>query len=270
MANHRPSIPEDLAAEVRWLSDDTCCICTERDKGIQLHHIDEDPTNNIIKNLAILCTNCHDKAHKKGSVTRGMSPKFITLTRDKWHESVAWRRKEADERDVERRVRNNSRSSQPKVKSQNKNQHIQLREFPTAYIKSLPKFKSDLLQQIKHQKSNGTTLDIIEVNTHYENSLRGILVTLASFYSPEYFKDQTPQEFFSDIISARYRLHRIIAEPDGPGTGGTIMRICIGVECIKDIEYLIEAMVYGLMYPKGAYDDIDYYDWQKLWRDSEI
>ena len=48
-------IPEDTANHARWLSDDTCCICHERGKDIQLHHIDEDPQNHVIKNLAVLC-----------------------------------------------------------------------------------------------------------------------------------------------------------------------------------------------------------------------
>ena len=29
-------------------------------------------------------------------------------------------------------------------------------------------------------------------------------------------------------------------------------------------------MIYGLLYPKGAYDDVDYDDWLKMWRDSDI
>ena len=270
MAKSRPPIPKDLAADVCWLSDSTCCICMERDKGIQFHHIDEDPTNNNIENLAVLCSNCHDKAHKKGGVTRRMDSTFVALSRDNWHKTVAWRRKEADERDVERRIGKNSKSNKSKDKLKNKSQHIQLREFPYGYIKSLPTFKSDLLQHIQQQKSDGTTLDIIEANSHYENVLKGILITLATFYSPEYFKDQSPQEFFSEIISARDRFHFIIAEQYGPHTGGTLSGICIGLERIKDIEYLIEAMVYGLLYPKGSYDDIDYDDWQQLWRDSGI
>ena len=270
MAKHRTPIPEELAARVRWLSDDTCCICREREKGIQIHHIDEDPRNHSIENLAVLCLECHDNTQKKGGFTRKLDPQFVTLCRDKWLEDVASRHADANKKDVERQVGKNSRSKQPKDRPRNKVRHRQQAEFPSAYIKSLPKFKSDLLQQIKKQKSGGTDLDIIEANSHYAKALEGVLVTLATFYSPEWFKDQSPQEFFSEIISARDRFHSIIVESDGPNTGRTIKYVGYGLSRIQDIEYLIEAMIYGLLYPKGAYDDVDYDDWLEMWRDSDM
>lgn len=270
MAKHRTSIPEKLAANVRWLSENTCCICTEPEKDIQLHHIDGNPTNHSVENLAVLCLQCHDKTHKKGGVTRAMNPDFITLCRDKWVEAVAWRRDEANKKYVERRVGKNSKSEQPKARQRNKVRHREPAEFPYAYIKSLPKFKSELLREIKKQKSGGNTGDIIEANDHYAKALKGILVTLAAFYSPEWFKDQSPQEFFSEIISARDQFHSIIVESHGPNTGGTIKYIGHGLRRIQDIEYLIEAMIYGLLYPKGAYDDLDYDDWLELWRNSDM
>ena len=248
MAKHRTSIPKNLAAHVRWLSDDTCCICMEREKRIQIHHINEDPRDHSVENLAVLCLECHDEIHKKGGSTRNLDPQFVTLCRDKCLEAVTWRREEINKKEVERQVGNNTKSRQ-----RNKVQHTQLSEFPRGYINSLPKFKSDLLLQIKRQKLDGTTLDIIEANSHYANALKGILVTLATFYSPEYFKDQSPQEFFSEIISARDPFYSIIAEPDGPHTGGTISGIMIGLERIKDIENLIETMVLGL-YPMMGSD----------------
>ena len=270
MAKPRTSIPKKIAAHVRWLSDNTCCICRERKKEIQLHHIDEDPRNHSVENLTVLCLECHDETQKTGGVTRKLDPQFVTLCRDKWLEDVDLRRNEANKKDVERQVGKNGRDKQPKATPPNKIQHTQLREFPYAYIKSLPRFKADLLHQTKKQKSDGTTLDIIEADEHYANALKGILVTLATFYSSEYFKDQSPQEFFLEIISERDRFHAMVAEPDGPRTGGTIRGINHGHLRIKDIENLIEAMVYGLLFPKGGYDDIDYDDWQKLWHYGEL
>ena len=196
MAKHRTSIPKEVAAHVRWLSDDTCCICRERRKEIQIHHINGDPRDHSVENLAVLCLECHDNTQKKGGFTRKLDPQFVTLCRNKWLEDVASRRADANKKDVERQVGKNSRNRQPKDKPRNRIRNIQPAEFPYAYIKSLPKFKSDLLQQIMKQKSGGTDRDIIEANSHYAKALEGVLVTLATFYSPEWFKDQSPQEFF--------------------------------------------------------------------------
>ena len=266
MAKHRTSIPKEVAAHVRWLSDDTCCICRERRKEIQIHHINGEPRDHCVENLAVLCLECHDNTQKKGGFTRKLDPQFVTLCRDKWLEDVVSRRAEANKKDVERQVGKNSRSEQPSARPRNKVQHTQLSEFPRGYIESLPKFRSDLLQQIKKQIVNGTTLDIIEANSHYANALKGILTTLATFYSPEYFKDQSPQEFFLEIISARDRFHSIIVEPYGPNTGGTIRGIRYGLERIKDIEKLVEDMVNGLWEERYS----EYEDWQKQWRDSNM
>lgn len=47
MAKNRKPIPEDLAANVIFQSDFTCCVCREREKSVQIHHINEDPSHNV-------------------------------------------------------------------------------------------------------------------------------------------------------------------------------------------------------------------------------
>jgi len=45
----RVSIPSDLVADVMF-ADSTCCVCRERGKALQVHHVDEDPSNNTFAN----------------------------------------------------------------------------------------------------------------------------------------------------------------------------------------------------------------------------
>ena len=151
---------------------------------------------------------------------------------------------------------------------------FQLDISPIDFISSLPKTKSDLLQQIETIKASqtppgGTTIDICEINELYIDALQNILIKLASFYSQDYFKDQSPQKFFSEIISARNPFYNIITETEGPGTGGTIRAIYHACLVIEDIENLIKMMVDGLLHPKGDYPGLDYHNWLKLWRDSD-
>lgn len=145
---------------------------------------------------------------------------------------------------------------------------------PIDFIKSLPKIKSDLLQEIEIIKDSktpkgGTTIDICEINALYIDALQSILTKLASFYSPDYFIDRSPQNFFSEIIFARRPFYNIITEPDGTGTGGTISSIHYTHLVMEDIENLIKVMVDGLLYPKGDYPGLDYDNWLKRWRDSD-
>lgn len=48
------------------LKEKKCCICgyNEYDFCLDVHHIDEDCTNNLLINLAVLCCMCHRKIHK--------------------------------------------------------------------------------------------------------------------------------------------------------------------------------------------------------------
>ncbi|MFC0521259.1 HNH endonuclease signature motif containing protein [Mesonia maritima] len=46
-----------------------CPFCTNEDVGhFEIHHIDEDPSNNIKSNLLLLCPTCHSKI-TKGDIT---------------------------------------------------------------------------------------------------------------------------------------------------------------------------------------------------------
>ena len=119
---------------------------------------------------------------------------------------------------------------------------------PIDFISSLPKIKFDLLQEIEIIRNSktpkgGTTIDICEINNLYIDALQNILIQLASYYSPSYFEDKSAQKFFSEIISSRNPLYRIITEPYGLGTGGTIRSIHYTNLIIEDIENLIKTMV---------------------------
>jgi hypothetical protein len=41
-----------------------CCVCKEAGVGLELHHIDGDPSNTIDENLAVLCVRDHDLHHR--------------------------------------------------------------------------------------------------------------------------------------------------------------------------------------------------------------
>ena len=84
----RSEIPEDIATKVEFLSDRTCCICRTPNKGTQIHHIDENPFNNDIENLAVLCLECHSKTQMKGGFVRRLSPDVIKEYNKSWRDIV--------------------------------------------------------------------------------------------------------------------------------------------------------------------------------------
>ncbi len=83
----RIPIPQDLAAKVLFEADRTCCVCRQK-KPVQIHHIDEDPSNNAFENLAVLCQDCHRDTQIRGGFDRKLDAGQVRLYRRDWLEQV--------------------------------------------------------------------------------------------------------------------------------------------------------------------------------------
>jgi hypothetical protein len=267
MTKIRSPIPSDLAADVLFASDSTCCVCRERGKSIQIHHIDENPNNNIFENLSVLCLACHNDTQIRGGFGRKLNSILVNKYREEWIGRVTLRRNLADEMAVNKQVGETALSQQTEAHRPPMTQNQQLKEPPLDYINSLPEFKEALIRQAQPKWDTGVTSTVVQANYDYIDSLTGILVTLANYYAQEQFGNQSPQEYFSEIISSRFQWHRSIAEPHGPGTGGTIVNIICGGGVISDVEKMIEDMVMALV---GYDDEFDWKNWPKRWRGEII
>ena len=84
----RKKISSALALKVEFASDRTCCYCRIPGKPIQIAHIDDNPSNNSFDNLAILCLDHHDEAHRKGGLGRNLTPEIVRLYNQTWRELV--------------------------------------------------------------------------------------------------------------------------------------------------------------------------------------
>lgn len=50
--------------------DDSCANCGVRDRqNLTVHHIDDDPSNNVYDNQIVLCHNCHTRHHQNKGLT---------------------------------------------------------------------------------------------------------------------------------------------------------------------------------------------------------
>jgi len=92
----RNEIPAEVAARVLFRSHRTCCVCREPRKPVQIHHIDEDPSNGNEGNLAVLCFDCHDQTQIKGGFARKLNAQQIILYRDDWYTSVERSRRQME------------------------------------------------------------------------------------------------------------------------------------------------------------------------------
>lgn len=265
MTKIRTPIPSDLAAEVLFASDNTCCKCRERGKIIQIHHIDENPNNNVFENLAVLCLECHNETQIKGGFGRRLDAPVVIKYRDEWLERVKRRRDLADEAAIKRQVGKETLSEQVEKVTEMPIKHTEFKEPLLKYINSLPYFLAALLRQAQPRWGTGVTATMVQANYDCIDSLKGVLVTLASYYSPKPFGNQTPQEYFSDVIASRFQWYRTILEPHGPG--GTIVNVICSGSVLEDTENMIEDMVRALA---GHDNEFDWENWLKRWRGEKI
>ncbi len=82
MNKKRIALKESLRLEIIAKCNNRCCIC--QTPFIVIHHIDGDPSNSDLDNLAPLCPNCHSQAHSTSKLTTNLTPSRIKLLRDKW------------------------------------------------------------------------------------------------------------------------------------------------------------------------------------------
>lgn len=88
----RIALSRTTADEVLFLSDRTCCVCRTTGRAVQIHHINEDPSDNDIRNLAVLCLECHNETQIQGGFGRKLGAGLVTRYRDHWLAVVELRR----------------------------------------------------------------------------------------------------------------------------------------------------------------------------------
>jgi hypothetical protein len=70
----------------------TCCVCEDRSKHVQIHHLDRNPNNNAPDNLVVLCLEHHDEATRRSGIGRSLSKGQLRKYREQWLEKVHSRR----------------------------------------------------------------------------------------------------------------------------------------------------------------------------------
>lgn len=263
MSKDRVPISADQTAEVMFASDRTCCVCNERGKTVQIHHIDNDPSNNGAENLAVLCLECHNDTQIQGGFGRKLNSDLVIKYRNEWLLRVVKRRDEADSLAVSKVSGIKSRIQKTETIPYSEERSNMILE----YVNDLPSLRKQLRQKARLEWDSGVTSRMVTASYEYVDALQGILVTLASFYPYGNFGGDDPHKFFCELISSRYTWHRSHAEPHGPGTGGTIVSVTTSEHVVSDVENMIEVMSQSL----AGYDDrFNWQEWPKHWNEEAI
>ena len=91
MTIKRKNIPTKKADEVMFQSDLLCCVCESR--GDHVHHLNNDPGNNDLDNLVLLCFKHHSEVTSRGGLSRRLSPELLRKYRTLLYRKVETKRK---------------------------------------------------------------------------------------------------------------------------------------------------------------------------------
>ena len=257
MGKERTPVPPEVSAEVLFLQDHTCCVCREPGKAVQLHHIDEDPTHHSIRNLAVLCFDDHDRTQVRGGFGKRLLSAEVEQYRDDWLERVAQRRAKADELAVASMGRS-SISSESSAWSPPPNAQL------VAYINHLPALRRAAYENARPEWDSGVTAQMRGATSEVIDILERVLNYLSAWYPPDHFGSGGAKKHFNDYVASRYLWHRSLHDPEGPGSGGTIVGVLAAGGVMEDLSRAVGEMVEAL-----SVGEIDLIKWQRSWRSAE-
>jgi hypothetical protein len=96
--------------------------------------------------------------------------------------------------------------------------------------------------------------------------LRTVWLHLSEGFPDRHFRNKPADEYIDCYIQSRFAWYRALSEPDGSGTGGTIVNQLAAGSVIRDLQTVIEQTVYALRgfdYPADCREA-----WLRRWRES--
>jgi hypothetical protein len=240
MAKERKAIPDDVASAVLVASAHTCCVCEERGKAIQIHHIDENPANNEPMNLAVLCLQCHHETQVTGGFSRKLSETDVCKYRDQWIDRVAKRRESADNAFISRTVGHQMLASgHQEAKQLQSAEYVKVERIEILqYIEQLPDILATAYESVR-PGWRGNTIEIIRATYGISEVVKGIWLRLALAFDQDHFSKAGSEKYIEEFLQWRYKWQRALAEPDGPGKGGTIVGVLTANHVLSDLENMV-------------------------------
>jgi hypothetical protein len=260
MVKERVTIPEGTKNDLLFYSDNTCCNCRIPGRPVQIHHIDEDPSNNESENLAVLCLLCHDDTQLKGGFGRKLDGGLVRKYRDSWMADVKQRRERARELAAVRMAgipvpeKTNEIAPSPSSKATNSD--------PIEFILRLPSILANGYKRAEPKWDSGVTSEMMQGSYELIDLLVELLVRLASYYPANHFGGKPAAEYFSSLESSRFEWHRAHLEVYAPESSGTIVGPMAAAGVLSDLQDAVVEMVGSL---HRRYDEFSFPRWKREW-----
>jgi hypothetical protein len=259
----RAKISEDLSDRVLFECDRTCCVCKTSGKYVQIHHIDQNPSNSTYENLIVLCLECHSDVHITGGFGRNWTAGQLQHHKEEWITRVKRRKDEADKL-----------ASKQSVIDHDAHTHFLLEDIEYRDLEdpSLSRYLKKI--QIAHdaQKAmaqidfdTGITMDTNQASDNLIDFYESVLAELAAFYPKGHFQEKHPRIFFSEQIAARRIFQAFAARPVNEGFIPQMHRMFIAYRTTRDVRQMVRDIAVALMEISGQFEPDECTTWAELW-----
>jgi hypothetical protein len=264
----RIPIPDVIATEILFLHDRTCCVCTTPGKRVQIHHINEDPEDNNISNLCVLCFDCHDETMITGGIGRKLDSNLLRKYKDNWIERVRQRKQKADEIASLKSVTGITENILVVYKTKDgvsQRDNFNYQKLLVKYLIKIAVIKQAQLSIAMEKWETGVNSIMNQGNYDMIDFYEEVLLELSTFYPQNHFNGMLPQQYFNEIISAKFLWYRLILEPEGVGSGGTIINNIVGNNVMVELKKMIVDVVQSLVNSNNLDGEINLNKWIKSW-----
>jgi hypothetical protein len=262
MAKERTPIPEDVAAEVLYQHNHTCCVCTIEGRQVQIHHINENPTDHRPENLAVLCHEDHGRTQTRGGFGRHLRAAEVMTYRDSWLKRVVERRARADDDAV--RVLGGVHAEPPSPAEDWKSPGTTLL---VAMLEALINGAQRALRE-ERAATGETTVEMKMAAYRTTDIFGNIWVQIAAWFPPYHF-GATPKVFIEAYVASRARWFAAIYDPGNIMMRGTIAGLEIDAKIREELITMIEDTAVSAAdweWTKDNHFKFDVEDWRRRWR----
>jgi hypothetical protein len=228
-------------------------VCRDASREVQIHHIDENPSNHDRNNLAPLCFEDHNRTLIKGGFGRQLSAGEIRQYRDDWLSRVASQRANADELA--------SIAMAKLAVPPPSHPHRNFVEPPLPFIFALPAVRRSAIAHVQARDAT-STVAMREASQEYVEAMKAIAIALAAYLPSSEPEAVNPRDYFDDRVHSLLSIHWQRLEPDGLGTGGSVVSVEAWAAVASDIDDAVSDLVHKL----SRWDSkINFAQWSDEW-----
>lgn len=256
--------PDDISEEVMFRHDRTCCVCRDKGKDVQIHHLDENPSNNDPENLAVLCFDHHNDTQIRGGFGRKLSAAAVTVNRDDWVRRVEERRDKADE--IAASAMSGFSASASEIDNGEEAEWYRPNEDSfKAYVEHLPEAAAAAYRAARPLWENGGGLASIDGSNLVIETLQRLWLGLSRWYEPRHF-GPSAATYIETYLDQRRDWHRALVYIDKTAIGSSF-GIIAAEGTMRDAESMIVETVRAVAY---LLPDFDLGEWEARWAKATV